>query len=285
MTTSFQSLRELAWWVLPLGALAVILGVEVDWGQRSAPPAPPASPATPAPVLATVLPEYTIPGGPDAHAETVDRTLFNPTRRPAPTPTVEAPKPQMPRGTFALTGTTVVEGKSTAFLRDVKTGRSRRVQEGDTIDGMKVAEVKPDRVKLTMHGESEDVTLKVATNPRPTPQPVVAAAPPAGPAGAPPAPPPGSIPSVAGAPAAPTDAQTLLERRRAARAAQAAAAAAQAAHAAQAAQAGGAPAAPALPGAAPAAGQPGQPGQPDQAGWAAVYRQYQQRSPVPATGR
>ena len=54
-------------------------------------------------------------------ATTVERTLFNPTRRPgaaARSPT--AAKPTMQRGQFALTGTMVVDGKATAFLREVE---------------------------------------------------------------------------------------------------------------------------------------------------------------------
>ena len=36
------------------------------------------------PVVTALLPEYAIAGGTAARAETVERTLFNPTRRPAP---------------------------------------------------------------------------------------------------------------------------------------------------------------------------------------------------------
>ena len=78
----------------------------------------------------------------------------------------EAAKPRMQRGQFALTGTMVVDGKSTAFLREVAGGKSRRVQQGETINGMLVAEVKPDRVRLTLGDESEELVLKVATNPQ-----------------------------------------------------------------------------------------------------------------------
>ena len=88
---------------------------------------------------------------------------------------------------------------------------------GDKINGMLVAEVKPDRVRLTLGDESEELLLKVGTNPRPT-------APPAAPAAAAAAPPAAGCRRGcagarrdAGAPAEP--AQTLAERRRAARAA------------------------------------------------------------------
>ena len=99
----------------------------------------------PKPLTVELLPEFTIAGGVEARRETVDRTLFNPTRRPAPASVVEAQKPRMQRGQFALTGTLVIDGKSTAFLREVNGGKSRRVQQGETINGLTVAEVKPDR--------------------------------------------------------------------------------------------------------------------------------------------
>ena len=76
-----------------------------------------------------------------------------------------------------LTGTLIVDGKATAFLRENAGGKSRRVAQGEQINGMLVAEVKPDRVKLTLGDESEDLVLKVAIGPKTTTQPVVAPAP------------------------------------------------------------------------------------------------------------
>ena len=66
-----------------------------------------------------------------------------------------------------LTGTLIIDGKATAFLRENAGGKSRRVAQGEQINGMMVAEVKPDRVKLTLGDESEDLVLKVAIGPRP----------------------------------------------------------------------------------------------------------------------
>jgi hypothetical protein len=114
------------------------------------------------------------------------------------------------------TGTLIIDGKATAFLRENAGGKSRRVTQGEQVNGMLVADVKPDRVKLTLGDESEDLVLKVATGPKNTTQPV--------------APPPPVAAQGAGGgatPAGQTGADTLAERRRAAQqAAQAAAAAA-----------------------------------------------------------
>lgn len=118
-------------------------------------------------------------------------------------------------GQFALTGTMVVEGKSTAYLREVASNKFQRVRAGEKINGMLVAEIRPDRVKFTLGDESEELVLKVVVNPRPT-------APPAAVAQAVP-PPAGATPPTVAAPPAPAGtpnaAQTLAERRRAARAA------------------------------------------------------------------
>jgi hypothetical protein len=262
--------RELLWWLAPLPALFAFAAAVM--GSAHGADAPVVAPAAPKPVVPELLPEYSVGGGPETRADTVNRTLFNPTRRPAPTPVQEAPKPQMQRGQFVLTGTTVVEGKATAFLRDVKTGKSRRVAQGDNVNGLTVAEVKPDHVKLTMGDESEDVTLKVIANPRATPNPT----PPALVAGAlpamvPGAPQPGVVVDGPGVTQTPEQmAQQLLERRRAARAR-------------------GEPATavnsdvppPAAPGAPQTRGNaPAAPAQGTSSTWADVFRQYQQRSGV-----
>ena len=115
----------------------------------------------------------------------------------------------------------VIGGKNTAFLRETAGGKSRRVLQGDTVNGILVADVKPDRVRLALGDESEELVLRVVTNPRPTVQPAAPA-----PAAAPR---PRGCARVAPAPAGTAAAQpagtadtSLAERRRAARAAQAA---------------------------------------------------------------
>ena len=283
MNAILDRARDLAWWVASLAALLLVVGVEVDWAHQVGPTALAAGAVSaPKPVDPTLLPEYAIPGGVESRTETVNRTLFNPTRRPAPTPaSPEAPKPQMARGQFALAGTTVVDGKSTAFLREVKTGKFRRVHQGDTIDGMLVTEVKPDRVKLAMGGDTEELVLKVAANPRPTP---ALPAPMAAMPGQPPFVQPGQTPEQA--------AQLLLQRRRAARAAAAARNAnenplvhlpAAPATSNPAPVINGSAARAATPTVAAPRASPPAPGQPTT--WADVFNRYQQQAPAGAAGR
>jgi len=221
--------RAQSWlvWLLPLVVLAAVIAWEVDWGRKWRHVPATDSAAVPQPVVVAVLPEYQPVATLATQRDIVDRALFNPTRRPAPVAVAEAAKKRLQPGQFVLTGTLIVDGKATAFLRESAGGKSRRVAIGEQINGMVVSDVKPDRVKLTMGDESEDLLLKIAVGPKTTTQPVVA--PPAGAQGAGGgAVPAGQTSTAAGgaAPAGQTSADTLVERRRAARAAAAAAAAA-----------------------------------------------------------
>ena len=226
LTINGNRARGWALWVVPAVALAALVGWEIDWGRQLVrmPSAPP--PVESKPVTAAALPEYRIEGGLPAHAEMVARTLFNATRRPAPVLASDGPRRLNP-GRFQLVGTTVTAERNVAFLKEVAGGKSRVVRQGDEIDGVYVASVTPDRVKLTLGNESEELILKVAQGPKTT----LAAAPP------PPGAPAVAAPAAAAAPAAQARAQAAAvpnaaevrpqdarQARRAARAAQEAAA-------------------------------------------------------------
>lgn len=261
----FAGFRPVAWWLWPLAALAVLIGWEIDWGaglhRRSPPPAPVAA----TPIAIAVLPTYAIAGGLAARAQTASRTLFNPTRRAAPPAVAEASRPHLQRGLYALLGTTVEGNGNVAFLKEQNGGKSRTVRQGDSLGAVLVAEVKPDRVKLTLGDETEELVLRVATNSRSTPQP----APPAASEGqAEHAPRQSAAAAAAVSGPGPGAEAALAERRRAARAA-----------------ATGSGSSPlqqdgALPGAADAsasatAGETAP--QVADPGWAQVYQRYQQR--------
>ncbi len=253
-------------WFAPFAALALVIGWETDWlrafNRIPAPEVPPA----PQPVAVAVLPDYAIAGGADALRAITERTLFNPTRRPAPPALAEAAKTQLRRGQFQLTGTTVFDNKGVAYLKETAGGKARSVKLGETINGMLVAEVKTDRVKLTLGDESEELLLKLAVGPKTTIQPVVpgTVAP-----GAPVTARPAAAPTAAAAPSTGAPAAqpqgtplSLAARRRAARAAEAAAGQAQAG-----ATSGGSnvPAPVVDPGAA--------------SSWQSMQQRYQQRNP------
>jgi hypothetical protein len=203
-------------WLLPFVVLALVIGWEADWGRKWRHVPVTDVPVVPQPVTVAVLPEYRPTATLATQRDIVDRALFNPTRRPAPVVAAAGAKPRLQPGQFVLTGTLIIDGKATAFLRENAGGKSRRVAQGEQVNGMLVAEVKPDRVRLTLGDESEDLVLKVALGPKTTTQPVAA---PAGAAAAA----PGATGQGGGAAGTPNAAETLAERRRAQQAAEAAA--------------------------------------------------------------
>ena len=173
-------------WLVPFALLVVVIGLQVGWGAGLKPPPLVEAPVAPAPVATAVIPEFRIDGGTEAMKSTVERPLFNATRRPAPTAVAESAKPAIQRGQFQLTGTMITEQGATAFLKETGgAGKARSVRKGDSINGMVVAEVAADRVRLTMGEESEDVELKVLKGPKTTVQPTTVAAAPPGAAAAP----------------------------------------------------------------------------------------------------
>jgi hypothetical protein len=245
-------MRNILVWGIPFAVVVVALGYETHWGQRIAEDEPPARASAPTPVPVALLPEYGINGGVDARRETVERSLFNPTRRPAPPATqTAAAKPAAQHGQYTLTGTTMMGNVATAFLREIKTGKSHTVRQGEALNGATVAEIKADHVTLRQDGDVEELSLKIASGPRSTvqvaastlpgavPHPgVPAQAPPAQMAGGsagnvvnpgrPIAPPPTAInPAAAREGSAQSVSELLAQRRRAARAAAEAAANAQ----------------------------------------------------------
>jgi|KBSSwiStaDraftv2_1062776.scaffolds.fasta_scaffold42925_2 hypothetical protein len=220
MNTLQTTLRGWLIWLVPLAVLAVLILWQAEWGRGFLREPPTETGIAAKPLIVSLLPEYLPVVTPDVNRDVVERSLFNPTRRPAPVALAQVAKPQLQRGQFALSGTLVVDGKATAFLRETNGGKSRRVAQGETVNGMVVTEIKTDRIRLTLGDESEELALKLAVGPRTTIQPVVASAPgtPGGPITASANPSPGPAPRDV--------AEVLAERRRVAREAEAAAAAA-----------------------------------------------------------
>ena len=172
MSPIASRLASVTLWVVPVAILAAVIGLETDWGRALRPALPADAPVSPAPVTAAILPGTSLVGGLDTLSATVERPLFNATRKPAPPAIVEAPKATIQRGQFTLTGTLVTDKAAIAFLRETGgAGKARSVRKGESINGMTVAEVAPDRVRFTMGDDSEELELKVAKGPKTTVQP------------------------------------------------------------------------------------------------------------------
>jgi hypothetical protein len=216
MNTLQSTMRGSLVWLVPLAVLVLLILWQTEWGHAFLREPPADAGAAAKPLTVALLPEYQPTTPPEANRDVVDRSLLNPTRRPAPAALAESAKPRLQRGQFALSGTLMVDGKATAFLREVSGGKSRRVAQGETVNGMVVTEIKADRVRLTMGDESEELALKLAAGPKTTIQPVTATSAQGGPVSA-------NAGAAAQAPVRDV-AEVLAERRRAAREAEAAAA-------------------------------------------------------------
>lgn len=159
--------------------LATTIGWQTDWGRSLRAPVPEVPPATPPAVSVAVLPDYRLEGGPEKLPETTARTVFVPTRRPAPPPPApappEPPKPRMKKGQFVLTGTSIDGDTRIAFLKEAGSGKPYKVRVGETINELKVADVRPDRVVLAYLDESEQLRLAVAKGSAAPPPPAPAA--------------------------------------------------------------------------------------------------------------
>ncbi|GMU71429.1 MAG: hypothetical protein HS109_15740 [Burkholderiales bacterium] len=192
-------------WAAPFALLALAIGVQTGWGTAWRRNLPPDLPAVPAPVEVPVLPGYQIEGGIASMRATVERPLFNATRRPAPTAAAVAAKSSIQRGQYVLTGTMIVDNVAIAFLKETGgAGKSRSVRKGEAIGGMLVASVETDRVRLTLGDDAEDLELKVQKGPKTTVQPAEPAPAPAAQAARPSA----GVPGAGGAQVQPATAQT-----------------------------------------------------------------------------
>jgi hypothetical protein len=173
-------MRNVVVWAIPFAVVVVALGYETHWGQGIAHEQPLPKASAPARVPVALLPEYAINGGVDARRETVERSLYNPPRRPAPPAApAAAAKGAAQHGQYALTGTTMMGKEATAFLREIKSGKSHTVRQGETLNGVTVAEIASDHVTLKQDGDVEELSLKIASGPRSTVQ-IAAPTPPGG---------------------------------------------------------------------------------------------------------
>jgi len=137
--------------------LAGILVLEFGLGGPSG-PAEPARRAVPAEVK--LLPQMVATAPEQAYPETGNRPLFSPTRRPAP-PVVVTPQPTFQRNQFVLLGVTIAGDMRIAMLRERANGRLHRVEKGREVNGVKLADVQPESVTLSVGAEQESVPLLV----------------------------------------------------------------------------------------------------------------------------
>jgi hypothetical protein len=174
----------------------VVIGWETGWARYLSPGVPKFESGQRKSDEIALLPPFTLPPVDPTFKETVERPLFNQTRRPNPPALAATPQaPAMEKGKYRLTGTSVNAELSTAFLVDTRTGKTLRVAKGAVVDPLgsqliKLERVDPTGVVLKFGDESETLSLTTSKSTmvaQVTPQPGVPGAPPL----------PGGVPSLA----------------------------------------------------------------------------------------
>lgn len=155
--------------------LAVVLAAETGFGTRMGPALPGVNVKPAAPPEAKLLPALTPTNADQLYPETTARPLFIATRRPAP-PAETAQQSAMKRGQFVLHGVIIAGNTKIAMLREKANGRIHRVERGQEINGMKLAEVLPESVTLAQGSEQEVLPLQVLRAGAPGQPPVAAPA-------------------------------------------------------------------------------------------------------------
>ncbi len=152
-----------------VAAAASVLGIETDWGRRSAaPPAPVVVAVKPEEI--SLLPSFTLPPMDPTFKESIERPLFSASRRPPqPAPPPVASAPTMQKGQFRLVGTSVSAEAAVALLVDTKTGKTLRAKKGDDVRpgdaSIKVEQVTPTQVVLRQGMETEELGLRTTASP------------------------------------------------------------------------------------------------------------------------
>lgn len=148
--------------LLSVVCLAAI-GYETSWGRSLHTPAPVANNASRAGEIVATQPAFSMPPLEVAYKESGERPLFTPTRRPAALNLANVPT--MKKGQFKLSGTSISNDLTVAYLIEVASGKTVRVTKGKEINGMTMDTVEANRVVLKQGEETEELVLRTAASP------------------------------------------------------------------------------------------------------------------------
>lgn len=174
MTALFniKSLALLAWAFVNV-VLALAIGRELGWGENLHQPVPKPMAHPSAPVEIALHPDFRLPAPQVAYAETLERPLFVPSRRPPPPapPAPPPPPPAMLKGQFQLLGTIITDEMRIAVVKEVSSGKERQIVHGYTINGLQLETVEADRIVFTQYDDREEIRLKIQASPKPAATP------------------------------------------------------------------------------------------------------------------
>ncbi len=151
-----------------IAGVVAVIGWETGWARYLTPGAPKFDGAGRKADEIAIFPNFALPPLDPTFKETVERPLFTQARRPnPPAAPVVAAGPAMEKGKYRLTGTSVNAESSTAFLVDVKTGRTLRAVKGTMVDpvgtqAVMVSSVDPTSVVLKLGNDTETLSLSTA---------------------------------------------------------------------------------------------------------------------------
>ena len=162
---------SVATWAIVNMVLCVVIGQETGWGRHIHKAPPVAKVLAPDEVKLELLTEYNLPAMDKQYPQTLERPLFVPTRRPAPPippppPPPPPPKPTMKKGQFQLMGVMILPSSSYVMLRDISNGVTRKIEKGQTINGILLKDVEPERATLTQYDDSEMLLMKIQPSPK-----------------------------------------------------------------------------------------------------------------------
>jgi hypothetical protein len=147
-------------WTVANVALLLLIGGELGWGKKLVEPMP--APVVPpsAPVNIVLPPDYRLPALEKAFAGTLERPLFVPTRRKAPPPP-PPPPPAMKKGQFQLLGTIITDEIRAAIVKEVAGAKVRQLELNQTINGLRLEQIEPDKIVFTQYDDREELPLKI----------------------------------------------------------------------------------------------------------------------------
>jgi len=139
--------------LLGLIAIALALALLIEASLVSSMPyARSAENALPPPAAVSPVPQSVSPPMPPlaAYREIMQRPLFSDTRRPVEvsTPMTRAPALQDPATKWTLTGIVASAGESRAVVTGIKDKTTRRLAQGEMLDGWRLAEIEAYRLRF-----------------------------------------------------------------------------------------------------------------------------------------
>ena len=157
-------------WVVANTGLVIFIGDRLGWGERLYLDVPVPEKLSPEKVEIDFLGDFSLPPLEKKFTQTLERPLFVPTRRPAPPippppPPPPPPKPTMQRGQFQVTGVLILSDTAYVWLREIRTGKTWRVEKGKTVNGILVRDVSPESVVLSQYDDTEEVYMKIQPSP------------------------------------------------------------------------------------------------------------------------